>query len=142
VPGAVQLTEAMVTDFVARQVFDLPEPQPPVVTEHCAHGCCCATCGRQTRAAFPDWVTAPPLVRDHWKPYYTLTGLLHAVCNAHHLRELKALQPALTRPRRAADRQDASVTTCCCASVVIARMYSASSPIRGCLHQQLGGAGW
>jgi transposase len=26
-----------------------------------------------------------------WKPYYTLKGVLHALCNAHHLRELQAL---------------------------------------------------
>jgi transposase len=197
------LTETMATDFVVRQVFDLPEPPPLIVTEHRAHGCHCAACGSQTRATFPDWVTAPvqygkrigafvlyllhyqllpekrlatlmadlfgvPLatatiarisqdcaerfqgftaavrdrvaaapvkhldetgfriggktqwlhiastmlltfyrvaakrgslladltgvvVHDHWKPYYTMKGVLHALCNAHHLRELKAL---------------------------------------------------
>jgi transposase len=197
------LSEAMATDHTARQVFDLPEPRPLAVTEHRAHRCRCMACGAQTRAAFPEGVTAPvqyggriaafvvyllhfqllpekrlaelmadlfgvnlvtatiasmsqacaarfegfviavrdhvaraPVkhldetgfriggktqwlhiastilltfyrisprrgslpdnivgiaVHDHWKPYYTLKGVLHALCNAHHLRELQAL---------------------------------------------------
>ena len=36
------LTEAMVIDHVARQVFDLPEPKPLIATEHRAPGCRCA----------------------------------------------------------------------------------------------------
>ena len=42
----------------ARQVFDLPEPQPLVVTEHRAHDCQCAACGAKTRVPFPDGVNA------------------------------------------------------------------------------------
>lgn len=29
------------------------------------------------------------LCHDHWKPYYQYEGIIHVLCNAHHLRELE-----------------------------------------------------
>jgi transposase len=55
----VAVTPAMSAGHSARQVFDLPEPRPLVVTEHRAHDCMCAGCGARTRASFPDGVNAP-----------------------------------------------------------------------------------
>src|SRR5712671_3435673 len=53
------VTPEMSTGHSARQVFDLPEPTPPEVTEHRAHDCKCARCGTHTQAEFPGGVNAP-----------------------------------------------------------------------------------
>jgi transposase len=45
----------------------------------------------EKRGAIPRTLQGGIIVHDHFKPYYTLAGLRHALCNAHHLRELKAL---------------------------------------------------
>ncbi|NJL52676.1 MAG: IS66 family transposase [Hydrococcus sp. SU_1_0] len=38
------------------------------------------------------------VVHDHWNPYYQLDAVNHALCNAHHLRELKALEEIEQEP--------------------------------------------
>ena len=50
------------------------------------------TCYRTTRKRGAMWAgLCGIIVHDFWRPYFTLVGVLHALCNAHHLRELKAL---------------------------------------------------
>ena len=53
------LAQSTEGDYVARQVFDLPDPAPLVVTEHRAHRCRCAACGTVTTGKHPDGVSAP-----------------------------------------------------------------------------------
>jgi transposase len=43
------------------------------------------------RGEIPKFLEGGVIVHDHFRPYYGLNGLAHALCNAHHLRELKAL---------------------------------------------------
>ena len=38
------------------------------------------------------------IVHDFWRAYFTLLGVTHALCNAHHLRELKALMDIEREP--------------------------------------------
>ena len=45
----------------------------------------------EKRGALPTTLKGGIIVHDHFKPYYTLPDVEHALCNAHHLRELKAL---------------------------------------------------
>src|SRR5271168_1154574 len=45
----------------------------------------------EKRGAVPATLTGGIVVHDHFKPYYMLPNVDHALCNAHHLRELKAL---------------------------------------------------
>ena len=43
------------------------------------------------RGAIPAGLEGGVLVHDHWRPYFTLDGVEHALCGAHLLRELQAL---------------------------------------------------
>jgi transposase len=45
----------------------------------------------EKRGALPTTLEGGVIVHDHFKSYFTLKGVDHALCNAHHLRELKAL---------------------------------------------------
>ncbi len=45
----------------------------------------------EQRGAMFDALRGGVIVHDHFKPYFTVEEVEHALCNAHHRRELKAL---------------------------------------------------
>ncbi len=45
----------------------------------------------EKRGDVPEDLEGGVIVHDHFRSYFNLPGLDHALCNAHHLRELKAL---------------------------------------------------
>ncbi len=50
------------------------------------------TCYRTSHKRGELWVDMVGIIiHDHWHPYFTMPGVLHGLCNAHHLRELRAL---------------------------------------------------
>ena len=52
------------------------------------------------RGAVPSFLTGGTIVHDHWKSYYAHMGGVdaHALCGAHHLRELKAIEEIEKEP--------------------------------------------
>ena len=58
-PGcSATLSKSDAVKFSSRQVFDIPEPSPHIVTEHRGYTCQCKGCGAEVPANFPDGVNA------------------------------------------------------------------------------------
>jgi len=51
----------------------------------------------EKRGDLPQGLTGT-IMHDHFKPYYTLKDVTHALCGAHHLRELKRLEEIEKEP--------------------------------------------
>jgi transposase len=69
----------------------LPTASTLTLTHYCVSG---------KRGAIPKTLVGGIIVHDHFKPDDTLPDIEHALCNAHHLRELKALTSKRNRGRK------------------------------------------
>lgn len=110
--GALGLSDSV--GHQARQVFDLPDPQPLRVTEHRAHACRCPTCGTVARAVFPEGVAGPVqygatlaavvayLSAVQWLPEDRIAQLLHDL----HRIEVSPATIAAMIQRKAGDLSD------------------------------------
>jgi transposase len=95
---AFALADVEMLPPMERQVFDIPPPRL-WVTSHQSEVKKCPRRERTSHASFPEDVAALVgilgiLMHDHWKTYYSnevFKGNAHGLCNAHHLRELKAV---------------------------------------------------
>ena len=58
-PGcSATLSKSDAVKFSSRQVFNIPDPSPLIVTEHRGYTCQCKGCGAEVPANFPDGVNA------------------------------------------------------------------------------------
>jgi transposase len=86
------LIESPVTGRRRRQVFDMPPPPDPFVTEYAAEVKCCPGCGKNTAGVFPEHVKAPTqygpqittavadVVLGHHVPVHRSTLLVMELC--------------------------------------------------------------
>jgi len=75
------LTNTLTSAYIKRQVFDIPMLSNTLWTHYRAS---------PKRGDVPKDIIGI-LVHDHWKTYFTIECVTHGLCDAHHLRELKAL---------------------------------------------------
>ena len=78
------LDRGMSVGFRRRQIHDIPEQFPLIVTDHLAHACICPRCNGETRSTFPKGVRSPVQYGPN------LTGLV-LYLNAHQLIPVKRL---------------------------------------------------
>ena len=75
---------------VRRQVFDIPPPPSPVVTEYCRHTCKCKGCGEEFKGEFPAGVTAPVQYGERIASFVAYYQTVHVIPVNRTVRMLSA----------------------------------------------------